>query len=123
MADGLSLTRLLGPDSAAFLGDDTPWGDIAEETKASADAAIRELINEAVATATVVLEKHRPVLEHIAVQLREHETVEGEPLRALMEEAKARMAKPARAAAARAVTRSTTRTRVAANGAAKVDAN
>jgi cell division protease FtsH len=91
MANGLSLTRLLGPDSAAFLGDDTPWGDIAEETKAAADAAIRELINEAVATATVVIDKHRAVLEHIAVQLREHETVEGEPLRALMDEAKARM--------------------------------
>jgi cell division protease FtsH len=91
MANDGSLTRLLGPDSSAFLGDDTPWGDIAEETKAAADAAIRELVNEAVATATVVLEKHRPVLEHIAVQLREHETVEGEPLRRLMDEAKQMM--------------------------------
>jgi cell division protease FtsH len=87
MTEDLSLTRLLGPDSAAFLGDDTPWGDIAEETKAAADAAIRKLITEAVTTATVVLEKHRPVLEHIAVQLREHETVEGEPLRRLIDDA------------------------------------
>ena len=98
MAHGLSLTRLLGPDSSAFLGDETPWGDIAEETKATADAAIRELIHEAAATATVILNKHRHVLEHIAVELREHEVVEGEALRALMDQAKVLMhnTKPAR---------------------------
>jgi cell division protease FtsH len=87
MATGLEHIRLLGPDSAAYLGDDTPWGDIAEETKASADAAIRGLLTEAVTTATLLLERHREALELVAAELRTHETLEGVPLLTVLDAA------------------------------------
>lgn len=92
MAAGLEHTRLLGPDSSAFLGDETPWGDIAEETKAAADAAIRQLLLEAVTTAGLLLERHRPALDLVAAELREHETLEGLPLLAVLERASTTMA-------------------------------
>ena len=87
MAPGLENARLLGVDSSAFLGEDTPWGDIAEETKAAADAAIRTLLRDAVAAATALLERHRSALELVAVELREHETLEGLALVAVLERA------------------------------------
>ncbi len=77
MVPGIGLSRLLGPDSSAFLGDDTPWGDIADQTKAAADAAIRELLTEASDTALLLLERHRAALDLVAGTLLEHETLEG----------------------------------------------
>ena len=87
MAAGLENTRLLAPDSSAYLGEDTPWGDIAEETKASADAAIRSLLAEAVSEATTLLQRHRPALELVAEELRTHETLEGVTLLTVLDAA------------------------------------
>jgi cell division protease FtsH len=92
MAPGLAHARLLGPDSAAFLGDDTPWGDIAEQTKAAADEAIRGLLEEAADHALLLLERHRAAYEQVAVALREHETLEGEALEKLLERTRAALA-------------------------------
>ena len=61
--------------------------DIAEETKAAADIAIRGLLKDAVSTATLLLERHRAALELVAVELREHETLEGLALVAVLERA------------------------------------
>ena len=56
---GLEFTRLLGPDSSAYLGGETPWGDIAEDTKAAADTAIRGLLREAADSRSQLLEQQR----------------------------------------------------------------
>jgi cell division protease FtsH len=87
MAPGLEHIRLLGTDASAYLGEDTPWGDIAEETKAAADVAIRVMLRDAVEAATALLEQHRSALELVAVELREHETLEGLALVAVLERA------------------------------------
>ena len=87
MAAGLENTRLLGMDSSAFLGEDTPWGDIAEETKAAADAAIRGLLADAVKSASVLLVQHRDALDLVAAELLEHEVLEGLALVAVLERA------------------------------------
>jgi len=91
MTEGLEHMRLLGPDSSAFLGDDTPWGDIAEATKAAADSAIRDLLVEAVTAATLLLERHRLALELVAEELRTHETLEGTVLLSVLEAAQQAM--------------------------------
>ena len=85
MAPGLEFTRLLGPDSGAYLGAETPWGDIAEDTKAAADTAIRALLREAAASAREVLQAHRPSLDLVAAELLEHETLEGVTLLAVLD--------------------------------------
>jgi cell division protease FtsH len=87
MARGLEFVRLLGADSSAYLGDETPWGDIAEATRSAADEAIRALLREAAESAREVLEKHRPALDLVASVLLEHETLEGVSLLAVLERA------------------------------------
>ncbi len=92
MAPGLEHTRLLGPDNGAYLGEDTPWGDIAEQTKAAAEVAIRGLLSEASDTAMLLLERHRAALELVAAELRLHETLEGVPLLGVLDAANRAMA-------------------------------
>jgi cell division protease FtsH len=82
MAEEVAPLRLLGPDAAAFLGDETPLADIAPETKAALDQAIRRLMTEAQTSAAVLLEHHRPVLDEFAGTLTEQETLEGAVLQA-----------------------------------------
>jgi cell division protease FtsH len=82
MAEEVAPLRLLGPDAAAFLGDETPLADIAPETKAALDQAIRRLMTEAQTSAAVLLEHHRAVLDDFAATLTEHETLEGAMLQA-----------------------------------------
>jgi cell division protease FtsH len=77
MSDEIGMARLFGPDSSAFLGDETPLADISSETKATMEAAVRRLIVEAQTEATVLLEHHRPVLDAFAATLAEAETLEG----------------------------------------------
>ncbi len=108
MARGLEFARLLGPDSSAYLGGETPWGDIAEDTKSAADTAIRVLLQEAHATAAGVLAQHRPALDLVAAELLEHETLEGVTLLAVLERAGAAM-KGRSSATTRPRTRRTTR--------------
>jgi len=91
MTDEVGMTRLFGPDSSAFLGDETPLADISAETKAAADAAIRRLISEAETEARVLLEHHRTVLDTFAATLAEVETLEGAPLQRHLDDLRARM--------------------------------
>jgi cell division protease FtsH len=77
MSDEIGMARLFGPDSSAFLGDETPLADISSETKATMDAAIRRLIAEAETEARVLLEHHRTVLDSFAATLAQAETLEG----------------------------------------------
>jgi cell division protease FtsH len=91
MSSDLGPSRLLGHDSASFLGDQTPWGDIAEETKAAADAAIRRLLTDATESATQVLRRNRGAFEYVARELRENETLEGALLAAVVESARTQL--------------------------------
>jgi cell division protease FtsH len=94
MASGLEFMRLLGTDSSAYLGESTPWADIAEDTKAAADSAIGALLREAAGTAGEVLKKHRAALDLVAAELLEHETLEGVALLAVLDRAGQAMQTP-----------------------------
>jgi cell division protease FtsH len=80
MVEELTPVRLLAPDGAAFLGEVTPWGEIAEQTRGTADTAIRQLLQDAASVAAGVVELHRRSLEDVAAALLEHETLEGDLL-------------------------------------------
>lgn len=77
MASEVSPMRLFGSDASAFLGEETPLADIAPETKAAADEAVRRLMQTAEAEARKLLQQHRKVLDQFAATLAEHETLEG----------------------------------------------
>jgi cell division protease FtsH len=91
MSEEVGMARLYGPDSSAFLGDETPLADISPETKAAADAAVRRLIAEAERTATVLLEHYHAQLDNFAATLAEHETLEGAALQAHLDNLRAQM--------------------------------
>src|SRR5205823_8619539 len=91
MAEEIAPLRLLGPDSSAYLGEETPLADIAPETKAALDGAIRRLMQEALATAGVLLEHYMALLEEFAGVLEEHETLEGGLLQAQLDVLQAKM--------------------------------
>src|SRR4051812_4032252 len=91
MSDEIGMARLFGPDSSAFLGDETPLADISSETKATMDGAIRRLIAEAETTATVLLEHHRQVLDAFAATLAQAETLEGVALQKHLDDLRAMM--------------------------------
>jgi cell division protease FtsH len=91
MSDEIGMARLFGPDSSAFLGDDTPLADISSETKATMQAAIRRLIVEAQTEATVLLEHHRQVLDAFAATLAEAETLEGVALQKHLDDLRGQM--------------------------------
>jgi cell division protease FtsH len=101
MTTDLGPSRLLGHDSASFLGDQTPWGDIAEETKAAADAAIRQLLTDATDLATQILQRNRGAFEYVARELRENETLEGELLASVVASARTQLGDGTRPARAR----------------------
>ncbi|MDQ1745762.1 MAG: cell division protease FtsH, partial [Frankiaceae bacterium] len=91
MSSEVGMARLYGPDSSAFLGDETPLADISSETKAALDVAIRRLITDAERTATVLLEHYRLQLDSFAATLAEHETLEGNALQAHLDALRAQM--------------------------------
>jgi cell division protease FtsH len=91
MSDEVGMTRLFGADSTAFLGDETPLADIAPETKAAADGAVRRLIAEAETEARVLLEHHRELLDEFATTLADAETLEGNALQSHLDDLRGRM--------------------------------
>jgi cell division protease FtsH len=91
MTEEVGMARLFGPDSSAFLGDETPLADISSDTKAAADAAIRRLITEAETEARVLLEHHRHALDGFAATLAEAETLEGAALQSRLDELRSTM--------------------------------
>src|SRR3954466_1069369 len=91
MAEKGATLRHVGPDAAAFLGDETPLADISPETKAALDQAVRRLMTEAQTTATVLLEHHRSILDEFAGTLNEHETLEGALLQAHLDALQGKM--------------------------------
>ena len=110
MVEELTPLRLLGPDAGAFLGEVTPWGDIAEATRGTADSAIHQLLQDATSAARTVVELHRESLDELAAALLEHETLEGELLEEATSAVRARLTaavveQPTGAARSRRMTR------------------
>jgi ATP-dependent Zn protease len=91
MAEEVAPMRLFASDSSAYLGEETPLADVASETKAAADLAIRRLMQEAITSAQVLLEHHRSLLDDFAGVLVEHETLEGVPLQEQLDDLQSRM--------------------------------
>jgi cell division protease FtsH len=96
MAEEVAPLRLYGPDSSAYLGEETPLADIAPETKAAMDHAIRRLMQEGATSANVLLEHHRELLDDFARTLAEAETLEGVALQEQLDALQQRMQPPAR---------------------------
>jgi hypothetical protein len=72
------------PQGEVFLGRDfTSTSDYSEEVAASIDREVRRLIDAAHAVALEVLSENRGILDRVAVELIEHETLEAERVQAL----------------------------------------
>ncbi|MDQ1695126.1 MAG: cell division protease FtsH [Frankiaceae bacterium] len=96
MAEEVAPMRLFTSDSSAYLGEETPLADVASETKAAADLAIRRLMQEAMTSAAVLLEHHRSRLDDFATTLAQQETLEGVVLQEHLEELQRKMQPAAR---------------------------
>ena len=77
MSDEIGLMRLFATDSSAFLGEETPLSDVASDTKADGDRAVRRLLQEAELEAEALLGEQRPLLDEFAAVLATEETLEG----------------------------------------------
>src|SRR3954452_23906391 len=96
MSDEIGMARLFGPDSSAFLGEETPLADISPETRGLLDQAVRRLLQEGLSTAEILLEHHRDRLDEFAGVLAEHETLEGVALQTQLDLLQQKMTPPAR---------------------------
>jgi cell division protease FtsH len=96
MSDEIGLMRLFSTDSSAFLGEETPLSDVASETKADGDRAVRRLLQEAELEAEVLLEQHRSLLDEFADLLGTEETIEGAILQQHLDTLRGKMRPPAR---------------------------
>ena len=90
MSDEIGMARLFGPDSSAFLGDETPLADISSgdqgrrSTGRSAGSSPRRETE-----ARVLLEHHRTVLDAFAATLAQAETLEGVALQKHLDDLRA----------------------------------
>jgi cell division protease FtsH len=84
MSDSLGPMRFGHPQGEVFLGRDfTSTPDYSEEVAASIDGEVRKLIESAHAAAQQVLTDNREILDHLALELMRHETLEAERVQEL----------------------------------------
>jgi cell division protease FtsH len=84
MSDALGPMRFGHPQGEVFLGRDfTSTPDYSEQVAASIDDEVRALIDSAHAVALDVLTQNRDVLDRLASELIEHETLETERVQAI----------------------------------------
>ena len=84
MSDELGPMRFGHPQGEVFLGRDfTSTPDYSEEVAASIDGEVRRLIDAAHAVALEVLSENRAILDRVAVELIEQETLEADRVQAL----------------------------------------
>ncbi len=84
MSEALGPMRFGHPQGEVFLGRDfTSTPDYSEQVAASIDDEVRALIESAHATARAVLTENRAVLDRLASELIEHETLEAERVQAI----------------------------------------
>ena len=84
MSDELGPMRFGHPQGEVFLGRDfTSTPDYSEEVAASIDAEVRRLIDAAHAVALEVLSENREILDRLAAELIDDETLEAERVQAI----------------------------------------
>ena len=80
MSDELGPQQLGQPEGEVFLGRTTTQANYSGEIAAKVDSEIRKLVDEAHDTARAVIETHRDVLESLAAELIDKETVDAKAL-------------------------------------------
>jgi ATP-dependent Zn protease len=75
---------LLASDIDAFLGSDSGFSSLGSQTHEEFDAEVRRLLEEAEAAARSILTEQREILDEMATQLEDLETLEGKALEALV---------------------------------------
>jgi cell division protease FtsH len=85
MSDSLGPMRFGHPQGEVFLGRDfSSAPDYSDEVAASIDGEVRGLIESAHGVASSVLDQNRTVLDRLATELIEHETLEAERVQAIL---------------------------------------
>jgi cell division protease FtsH len=84
MSPGLGPIRLLAPTGAGYLGDSTPYAELADDTRTAIDAEMRQLLADARADALAVLSGHRAALDGLASKLLVMETLDGDVLHEIL---------------------------------------
>ena len=85
MSPTLGRARLLASDIDQFLGNDSGFAHLSEETHQEFDKEIRRLLHEGEMEAIKILEENRTALDHLAKTVKEVETVEGTALYRMLE--------------------------------------
>ena len=85
MSPTLGRARLLASDIDQFLGNDSGFAHLSEETHQEFDKEIRRLLHEGEMEAIKILEENRTALDQLARKVKEVETVEGTALYRMLE--------------------------------------
>ena len=80
MSPQLGRARLLASDIDQFLGNDSGFAHLSEETHREFDKEVRRLLNEGEVEAIAILQENREALDALATKVQEVETVEGTAL-------------------------------------------
>ena len=86
MSPQLGRARLLASDIDQFLGNDSGFAHLSEETHQEFDKEVRRLLNEGESEAIKILEENRAALDALAKKVENVETVEGVALYAMLKE-------------------------------------
>jgi len=86
MSPALGRARLLASDIDQFLGNDSGFAHLSEETHQEFDKEVRRLLNEGELEAIKILEENRGALDAVAGRVKEVETVEGANLYRMLQE-------------------------------------
>ena len=86
MSPALGRARLLASDIDQFLGNDSGFAHLSEETHQEFDKEVRRLLTEAEREAIKILEENREALDALAAKVESSETVEGTALYGMLKE-------------------------------------
>jgi cell division protease FtsH len=86
MSPNLGRARLLASDIDQFLGKDSGFAHLSEETHQEFDHEVRRLLSEGEAEAIKILEENKAALDALANKVENVETVEGTALYAMLKE-------------------------------------
>ena len=85
MSPALGRARLLASDIDQFLGNDSGFTHLSEQTHQEFDKEVRRLLNEGETEAIAILQENRAALDALAKKVEEVETVEGVALYKMLE--------------------------------------
>ena len=86
MSPALGRARLLASDIDQFLGNDSGFTHLSEQTHQEFDQEVRRLLNEGETEAIAILEENRAALDTLAAKVEAVETVEGTALYGMLKE-------------------------------------